>query len=86
MGREFCDFCGQEMTIIIPITSGERICHVCNDKLQDSQDILNLNIPENVKWVGRVARQGKARMFIVPKTQRPFFELNRDYLIIVKKI
>ena len=83
-----CDICGREKDRLQIMPGGKKICTSCYDKAQDDEIIneLDLSLPQNVVWIGKVAKMGNARAFFIPKSQRAFLRLHQNYFIIIKEV
>jgi len=82
-----CGVCDRE--VIESITyKGKKICKTCFNKIQDAEIMteINFDIPLDIVWMGKVAKMGNARAFIIPKSQRPFLKRHHEYLIIIKEV
>ena len=79
-----CQICGKKTYRLSNNKEGIKICDSCNVETQIND--LNLETPETFVWIGEVARQGKTRMFIIPKSQKPFFKQKVKYSIVVRKL
>jgi len=84
---EKCGICSRGVIERI-LFNGKMICKDCYHKAQDDEvpDELNLDLPQNVVWIGKVAKMGNARAFFIPKSQRGFLKLHQDYFIIIKEV
>ena len=84
-----CELCEKKVSerYILP-DSKKKVCRACYVHIQDDAitNELNFDTPQNVVWMGKVAKMGNARAFFIPKSQRPFLKLHQDYLIIIKKL
>lgn len=78
-----CDLCGKKC-YRRSLVNGKKICDNCNTIKQKAE--LDISKPDVVIWVGQVARQGINRLFIIPKSQRPFLKLKTKYSIVVREI
>ena len=87
VSKEKCDICGRAVIERIRFNDG-MVCRGCYHNAQDDEVIneLNLNLPQNVVWIGKVAKMGNARAFFIPKSQRAFLKLHQDYFIIIKEV
>ena len=84
--KEFiCEICEINTLRRFQLEDGRKVCEVCNEALQ-SKTILDINVPEAVKWVGKVAKQGEHTLFFIPKTQRAFLKHGEKYIVIVRKL
>ena len=79
-----CGLCGNKTYRLSINEEGVKVCDSCSSLAQNNK--LNIDKPEVYIWVGQVARQGDMRMFIIPKSQKPFFEQKVKYSIIVRKL
>lgn len=83
-----CELCGTETTERVIISTGQKVCLSCNFKLQDTEisNELDLTLPRDIVWVGKIAKMGVNRVLVIPKTQRPFLKRGKRYFIIIKEI
>lgn len=79
-----CQLCYKKTYRLAVNSDGLKVCDLCNVEAQLSK--LSIETPEIFVWVGEVAKQGVARMFIIPKSQKPFFKLKTKYSIVVREL
>jgi len=85
--QEKCGLCGRAVIERI-LFNGKMICKGCYNGIQDESiaNEVSLDLPQNVVWIGKVAKMGNARAFFIPKSQRAFLKLHQDYFIIIKEV
>ena len=83
-----CELCGEEVDQRVKISTGKMVCLRCNFKLQDVEisNELDLSLPRDIVWVGKIAKMGVNRVLVIPKTQRPFIKRNKRYFIIIREV
>ena len=79
-----CGLCGSKTYRLSTNEDGVKICDSCSSMKQEAE--LDVTKPNVVIWVGQVAKQGVNRLFIIPKTQRPFLKLKTKYSIVVREL
>ena len=85
MKELICELCGKKTLRRFQLENGQKVCESCNEQLQ-IKNILDIEVPDVVKWIGKVAKQGDLRMFIIPLTQRVFLKHKEKYIIVVRKL
>lgn len=85
MKELICEICGKNTLRRFQLEDGRRVCEQCNESLQ-IKDVLDVSIPEVIKWIGKCAKQGDKLLFIIPQGQRPFFTHKDKYIIVVRKL
>ena len=81
---KICEECKTEVYKRV-FSEDKWICESCFAKLQTAK-VLDVAIPEVVKWIGKCAKQGRNLLFIIPQGQKPFFKHKEKYIIIVRKL
>jgi len=61
----------------------KKCCLICMDTL-DNKEMVTLDLPQNIVFIGKVAKMGPQRHFNIPINQRDFLKDNKKYIIIVK--
>lgn len=79
-----CKICGKKTYRLNKNKQGLKVCESCN--VEEQIESLNIEKPEVFVWIGEVARQGNTRMFIIPKSQKPFFKQKVKYSIVVREL
>lgn len=77
-----CDLCGMETYVRTEISDGKKACNDCYNKLIDS----SFEITESIMWISKPAKQGPARMFIIPSKLREMFNDDKKYVITVREL
>jgi len=80
-----CEICEKNTFRRFQLEDGRKVCENCNEQLQ-IKNVLDIEVPDVVKWIGKVAKQGKLMMFIIPQTQRIFLKHKEKYIIVVRKL
>ena len=80
-----CEICEKNTLRRVELKNGKKVCEHCNEQLQ-IKNVLDIEVPDVVKWVGKVAKQGDLKMFIIPQTQRVFLKHKEKYIIVVRKL
>lgn len=84
--KEFiCEICGKNCLRRVKLEDGRKVCEQCNGSLQVN-NVLDVSIPEVIKWIGKCSKQGDFLMFIIPQGQRPFFTHKDKYIVVVRKL
>ena len=87
--KMICDECGVKCyrAVISVKKDGtrKRICEGCNEKTQ-LKNMVKLDVPGVIKWVGKCAKQGDKLLFLIPQGQRHFFKHGEKYIIVVRKL
>ena len=82
-----CDICGRDTgTLGYRHIEGvqRKCCLMCMEDIDNKEESVKLNIPQNIVFTARVAKMGPQRHFNIPISQRPFLKLDKQYIIIVK--
>lgn len=85
MKELICEICERKTLRRFQLKDGRKVCEQCNEALQIN-NTLNINVPDAVKWIGKVARQGEHTLFFIPKTQRAFLKHGKKYIVIVREL
>lgn len=78
-----CESCGAKVYRLVK-KERKKICENCNETSQIEN--LDIAVPKVFVWIGEVARQGETRMFIIPKSQKPFLRQKVKYSIVVREL
>lgn len=85
MKQYLCDICGDKVLKRIVLEDDKKVCEMCYRKLE-VESVLDVGIPEVIKWIGKCAKQGDHLLFMIPQGQKPFFKHKDKYIIVVRKL
>lgn len=85
MKEYICDICEEKVLKRIVLDDGSKACEMCYNRLQ-VKNVLDLEVPDVIKWIGKCAKQGNNLLFLIPQGQKPFFKHKKKYIIVVRKL